>query len=139
MGYPRRRPNASRPRRELRQSLSGLDGLFDLRLEPHPRSPYTVKMANGLKKPVRNSAQRTDPAGLRHEFAWRVDAVTPQQIASAITDWFDRAGSAGLKLPNGWFGRPDDNQFRLTHATVADGNRGRRLGTTVDCLRSLRR
>lgn len=31
-----------------------------------------------------------------------------------VTAWFDTVGTAGLQLPNGWFGRPYDNRHELT-------------------------
>jgi hypothetical protein len=33
-----------------------------------------------------------------------------------ITKWFANVRHAGLILPNGWFGRPHDNQHQLTWA-----------------------
>jgi hypothetical protein len=42
------------------------------------------------------------------------DTVTPEQTAGTLVAWFASVGGASLKLPNGWFGRPYDNQHRLT-------------------------
>ncbi len=40
-----------------------------------------------------------------------------------VTQFFNKVEVAGLKLPNGWFGRPYDNWHRLTdvHATEDEG------------------
>jgi hypothetical protein len=46
------------------------------------------------------------------------DAVNTESIREALLDWFDLVGSASLKLPTGWFGRPHDNQHRLTSSHV---------------------
>jgi hypothetical protein len=32
-----------------------------------------------------------------------------------ISEWFRAAGGGGLVLPDGWFGRPHDNQHALTY------------------------
>ena len=39
-------------------------------------------------------------------------------ILQALLIWFDDVEAAGLKLPTGWFGRPYDNEHRLTSAHV---------------------
>jgi hypothetical protein len=38
------------------------------------------------------------------------------EIRDQISTWFAEVGHAGLILPNGWFGRPNDNQQQLTWA-----------------------
>lgn len=44
-------------------------------------------------------------------------AMTGYDVAlRTVHEFFKAAGSAGLVLPNGWFGRPYDNQLRLTHS-----------------------
>jgi hypothetical protein len=37
-----------------------------------------------------------------------------------LLDFFESVGFAGLKLPNGWFGKPHDNLHRLTEAYLVD-------------------
>ena len=37
------------------------------------------------------------------------------QMSKVIRDWFSKAKGAGMVLPNGWFGRPYDNQHELTY------------------------
>jgi hypothetical protein len=39
--------------------------------------------------------------------------LTPDQIAELLRYWYRADRAAGVILPNGWFGRPYDNQHRL--------------------------
>jgi hypothetical protein len=41
------------------------------------------------------------------------DPVSVEEIRTSVLDWFAHR-SASLELPSGWFGRPFDNQHRLT-------------------------
>ncbi len=36
-------------------------------------------------------------------------------LSKIIQDWFTKAGGPSLVLPDGWFGRPFDNQHTLTY------------------------
>lgn len=40
--------------------------------------------------------------------------MADDQAAGTIRYWFSIAEAAGLVLPDGWFGRPYDNQLNLT-------------------------
>jgi hypothetical protein len=42
--------------------------------------------------------------------------MSAQSILEVVEQWFREVGSASLKLPSGWFGRPYDNLHRLTAA-----------------------
>lgn len=46
--------------------------------------------------------------------------MTPHQTAEHVSQFFSDKSSAGLKLPDGWFGRPHDNQHRLTSVNATD-------------------
>lgn len=46
-------------------------------------------------------------------------AANPSAIADAIHAFFSAHEVASLRLPSGWFGRPYDNQHRLTEARTA--------------------
>ena len=37
--------------------------------------------------------------------------------SNQVRDWFSRTLAGGLILPDGWFGRPHDNVYRLTDVT----------------------
>ncbi len=39
---------------------------------------------------------------------------------AVVSAWFDKAGTASMELPTGWFGRPHDNMHRLTWSAVRD-------------------
>ena len=41
--------------------------------------------------------------------------------ATLIRSWFEKELGASLVLPDGWFGRPYDNQHSLTSLTEANG------------------
>jgi hypothetical protein len=41
--------------------------------------------------------------------------MTSTQAIETISEWFRAAGGGGLVLPDGWFGRPHDNQHALTY------------------------
>ncbi len=43
-------------------------------------------------------------------------------IESIIRDWFDKEWGGSLVLPDGWFGRPYDNQHSLTLCEESSGN-----------------
>lgn len=45
-----------------------------------------------------------------------------ETIVGRVTSWFDEVGSASLKLPSGWFGRPYDNLYSLKRVTVTGSN-----------------
>lgn len=44
-----------------------------------------------------------------------------EAILQFVSEWFTGVGGASLKLPARWFGRPHDNQHRLTGASVSAG------------------
>jgi hypothetical protein len=47
--------------------------------------------------------------------------MTTAQIAAVIRQWFERAGQVnGPVLPDGWFGRPYDNQYSLEALNESD-------------------
>ena len=56
------------------------------------------------------------------------DPVTSEQAEKVLVEWFLRVGVAGLVLPSGWFGRPYDDQFRLTGSAAL----GERLVVCLD-------
>jgi hypothetical protein len=47
--------------------------------------------------------------------------VRIEDIRQLISEWFAGVGGASLKLPTRWFGRPYDNQHRLTQTSVLAG------------------
>lgn len=47
-------------------------------------------------------------------------AIDVEQIEAKVREWFEKVGAASMELPDGWFGRPYDNQHRLTWAVVRD-------------------
>lgn len=47
--------------------------------------------------------------------------MSVEEILEFVGDWFAGVGGASLKLPSRWFGRPHDNQHRLTGASVSAG------------------
>jgi hypothetical protein len=49
-------------------------------------------------------------------------------VAAALSAWCRRVPAVGLVLPSGWFGRPYDNNLRLTWAH----GRGSRLFVELD-------
>lgn len=49
-------------------------------------------------------------------------------VLEAVSTWFADHGRAGLRLPGGWFGRPDDNAHELTWSAA----RSRRVLLELD-------
>lgn len=47
-------------------------------------------------------------------------AMNPHRAESLIGQWFGEVGAASMELPDGWLGRPRDNQHRLTWTAVRD-------------------
>lgn len=43
-------------------------------------------------------------------------------FSESIKQWFSEEWGGGLILPDGWFGRPYDNQHSLTSVNESDGN-----------------
>jgi len=48
-----------------------------------------------------------------------IDARLPAQVS----EWFAAVKLAGLELPDGWFGRPYGDLYRLTSARLEDADR----------------
>lgn len=48
-----------------------------------------------------------------------------------VQDWFGQYGSGALHLPDGWFGRPYDNQYTLTSIEETAGRLTLILGDTL--------
>ncbi len=46
------------------------------------------------------------------------DSSLGSHALAAIDAWFSRTGGGGLILPNGWYGKPNDNIHQLTFSEV---------------------
>jgi hypothetical protein len=54
--------------------------------------------------------------------------MTPAEAEAAVRGWLEATGAVGLVLPDGWFGRPYDNQHRVTRIEA----RGPRVVLALD-------